>query len=82
MKKIIMPVLLSMLIGCAGMTSQQKTVLLEAGLYIGMTIAEAIIERGQPVMRYSPRGVSGEEYLVYHGRVLVFINGKLERVDG
>jgi len=77
----ILIAILILVLNCARMTGEQKRVMIEAGLYIGMTIAEAIIERGQPVTRYRPRGNSGNEYLVYGECVLVFEDGKLERID-
>ena len=76
--------LLIFLSGCSAwnsMTPQRRDEIVQTGIYIGMRIAEAIIVNGEPNLRYSARDGSGEEYLVYPGKVLVFDGGVLIRID-
>lgn len=76
--------LLIFLSGCSawnGMTPNRRQEIIHSGIYIGMKIAEAIIVNGKPNLRFSARDGSGEEYLVYPGKVLVFDGGVLIRID-
>lgn len=80
--KTIFAIALTLMIGCASITPEQQRVMIDVGLYVGMTIAQAIAAHGEPNMRYKARDIiKTEEYLVYDDRVLVFVNDKLERVD-
>lgn len=81
--RLILAVLIT-LSGCSAwddMSSQRRGEIIQTGIYIGMRIAEVIIANGQPKLRYSARDGSGQEYLVYPGKVLVFEDGALIRID-